>query len=61
MNLDKMRQWESGEMSNEQEAAFFQDLVNTGLCWKLGGKYMRRAGELIEANKVQKSHESKTA
>lgn len=61
MNLNEMRKWEGGSMSDQEEAAFFQTLVDSGLCWKLGGKYMRRAGELLENKSVIKRNETKTA
>lgn len=45
--LDNCMAWEAGEMTPEREAAFFQQLIFTGLAWKLQGCYGRRAMELI--------------
>jgi len=41
--LDQMMAWENGELDEDQEAAFFQELVNSGLAWQLQGMYGRRA------------------
>lgn len=41
--------YESGEMESfEEEVAFFQLLINTGMAWKLQGHYGRTADALIE-------------
>jgi hypothetical protein len=47
--VDKIIAWESGEMDEEQEAEFFQELIDNGLAWTLQGCYGRRAMQLIEA------------
>jgi hypothetical protein len=61
IELSKLRDWESGVLTPEQEIAFFQSLIDSGLAWKLGGKYMRRAGVLIAAGKVTKQDVAETA
>lgn len=47
--VDKIMAWEGGEMSEEDEIAFFQELIDSGLCWKLQGCYGRQATGLINA------------
>jgi hypothetical protein len=46
--LDKIMAWEAGEMTAEAEAEFFQELIDSGLAWKLQGMYGRAAAHLIE-------------
>ncbi len=48
--VDKIMRYEAGEMADHEEvAAFFQELIDTGLAWKLQGHYGRTASALIEA------------
>lgn len=51
-DLDKILAWEQGEMTEDEEARFFQELVDSGLAWQLQGMYGRRAAELIRAGTV---------
>lgn len=51
-NLDKMIAFEEGELDQEETVALFQDLVNTGLAWRLQGFYGRTAAALIEEGLV---------
>ena len=47
--LNRIMRYESGEMIDDNEVfALFQELVNTGLAWKLQGHYGRQAKALIE-------------
>lgn len=46
--LNQIIAWESGEMDGEQEIAFFQQLVDTGLAWQLQGIYGRTAAAMIK-------------
>ncbi len=46
--VDKIVKYESGEMSVEEVVDFFQELINSGLCWQLQGHYGRTARHLIE-------------
>jgi len=54
--VDKILAYETGEMEKGKVLAFFQELVNTGLAWKLQGSYGRMAARLIETGEInQKS------
>ena len=46
--VDKIVKYESGEMSVEEVVDFFQELINSGLCWQLQGHYGRTTRHLIE-------------
>lgn len=50
--IDKILKFEAGEMSDDEAVAFFQELVNTGLAWRLQGHYGRLARELIKQGLV---------
>jgi hypothetical protein len=47
-NVDDIIKWEDGQMDSDEEAEFFQKLVNSGLAWQLQGMYGRRARQLID-------------
>ena len=50
----KIMAYESNEMYNEEEViALFQDLVDSGLAWKLQGHYGRAAQHWIDLGKVK--------
>lgn len=47
--IDRIMQYEAGEMLDDNEIiALFQELVNSGMAWKLQGHYGRQAQALIE-------------
>lgn len=48
-HVDKIMAYEGGEMSERDMVGFFQELINSGLCWQLQGHYGRTATALIEA------------
>jgi len=47
--VTKIMAWENGDMNNEEEVAFFQELIDNGMAWTLQGTYGRQAARLIEA------------
>jgi hypothetical protein len=44
--------FEQGELDDEEVIELFQELVNTGMAWKLQGSYGRTAVALIKAGLV---------
>ena len=52
-------EYEMGEMSEEGVVELFQELVDTGLAWRLQGHYGRTAMALIEAGYVQRGGEER--
>jgi hypothetical protein len=46
--VTSIMRYESGEMSDDEVVSFFQELINSGLCWQLQGHYGRTANSLIE-------------
>ena len=47
--VNQIMSYESGEMSDDEQIKFFQELINTGLAWSLQGHYGRVASSMIEA------------
>ena len=47
--VDKIMAYESGDMSEEEIVAFFQELIDTGMAFRLQGHYGRTARSLIDA------------
>ena len=45
---DKIIQWETVGLPEEEVVPFFQELIDTGLAWTLQGSYGRSATQLIE-------------
>jgi len=50
-------QYEMGAMTDEEEVAFFQKLIDSGMAWSLQGKYGRRAAQLIEGGQCAPAHQ----
>lgn len=46
--VGNMIAYERGEMTHEEQVAFFQSLIDTDLVWALQGSYGRTAKALIE-------------
>lgn len=51
--VEKIMRFESDELEREEIVPFFQQLVDTGLAWKLQGSYGRAASRLIEAGVIE--------
>ena len=47
-----LMEYENGELDHDQIVAGFQELVNSGLVWRLQGSYGRVAQNLIERGEV---------
>ena len=52
--IDKIISYEQGELDKEGIIELFQELINSGLAWRLQGSYGRMAAHLIEAGYCQK-------
>jgi len=52
--VGKIIEYETGEMQDDEEIInFFQELVDTGMAWKLQGHYGRTAKRLIDMGYVK--------
>ena len=51
--VDRLIAYEEGQMTEDEEIALFQHLVDTGTCWHLQGHYHRVAATLIEAGLIK--------
>lgn len=47
--IEKIMDYESGNMTDEETVEFFQELIDTGMVYKLQGTYGRTAEMLINA------------
>lgn len=45
--VNQIVQYESGQMDQDEQVAFFSELVKSGLAWQLQGHYGRMARSLI--------------
>ena len=52
--VDKIIAYEQGELDKNGIIELFQELVNSGLAWKLQGHYGRMAQRMIEAGYITK-------
>ena len=57
--VDKIIAYESGEMNDDEIIGFFQELLDTGLCWQLQGHYGRTATALIKEGLIRRGNETK--
>jgi hypothetical protein len=51
--VDQLIAYEEGQITGDEEIAFFEHLVETGTCWQLQGHYQRVAATLIEAGLIK--------
>jgi hypothetical protein len=51
--VDQLIAYEEGQITEDQEVAFFEHLVETGTCWQLPGHYQRVGATLIEAGLIK--------
>ena len=50
--VDQLIAYEEGQLTEDQEIALFEHLVQTGRCWQLQGHYQRVAATLLEAGLI---------
>jgi hypothetical protein len=50
--VEQLIAYEEGQITGDEEVAFFEHLVETGTCWQLQGHYQRVAATLIEAGLI---------
>jgi len=51
--VDQLIAYEEGQITEDQEIAFFEHLVETGTCWQLAGHYQRVGATLLEAGLIK--------
>ena len=51
--MDQLIAYEEGQMTQDEEIALFQHLIDTGTCWHLDGHYQRVGATLIEAGLIK--------
>lgn len=47
--FDKIIAYEQGELTQDEVVEMFQELIDTGMAWKLQGHYGRTASNFIDA------------
>jgi hypothetical protein len=50
--VDQLIAYEEGQITGDEEVAFFEQLVESGTCWQLQGHYQRVAATLLEAGLI---------
>ena len=51
--VDQLIAYEEGQMTEDQQIALFQHLIDTGKCWHLEGHYHRVGATLIEVGLIK--------
>ena len=51
--VDQLIAYEEGQITDDEEVALFQHLIDTGTCWHLSGHYHRVGATLIEAGLIK--------
>jgi hypothetical protein len=51
--VDQLIAYEEGQITEDEQIALFQDLIDSGTCWHLEGHYHRVAATLIEAGLIK--------
>jgi len=59
--VDQLIAYEEGQISHDEEVAFFEQLVETGVCWQLSGHYQRVAATLIEAGLIKRPEQTEAS
>jgi len=55
--VDRILQFEEGELNETETVELFADLIKTGTAWKLQGSYGRMANGLIDAGYITSAGE----
>jgi hypothetical protein len=50
--INKIIDYENGEMTEGEVIKFFQELVNSGMIYHLQGSYQRTANDLLESGLI---------
>lgn len=51
--IDRITEYEKGELNEQQTIELFQELVDSGIVWDLQGHYGRLAYQLMEAGLIE--------
>ncbi len=57
--VDQLIAYEEGQLTEDEQIALFQHLVETGTCWHLEGHYHRVPATLIEAGLIKPAERAK--
>jgi hypothetical protein len=57
--VDQLIAYEEGQITQDEEIALFQHLIDTGTCWQLDGHYQRVGATLIEAGLIKPPERAK--
>ena len=52
--VDALIGLDEGTLTEDQEVELFQELVDSGLAWKLQGRIGRQAADMIEAGVINR-------
>lgn len=55
--VEQLVAYEEGHITGEDEIKLFQQLIDAGRCWHLGGHYHRVGAPLIEAGLIKPPEE----
>jgi hypothetical protein len=59
--VEQLIAYEEGQITGDEEVAFFDHLVETGTCWQLAGHYQRVGATLIEAGLIKSPERAEAA
>ena len=59
--VDQLIAYEEGQLTEDEEIALFEHLVETGTCWQLQGHYQRVAATLMEAGLINSPVHAETS
>ena len=51
--VDQLIAYEESQITHDEEVAFFEHLVETGVCWQLSGHYQCVGATLIKAGLIK--------